>query len=93
MMSSDIKADRITSTGSVFAGPARIRGIHVLTDGVGAGRLTITDGSGGATVLDVDFDPASDYNFVTIPGGGIRCQASIFVSALTNITAATILRS
>jgi hypothetical protein len=93
MMSSDIKANRVTSTGSAFAGPARIRGIHVLTDGVGAGRLTITDGSGGTTILDVDFEPASDDSFVNIPGSGIRCQASIFVSALTNITAATILRS
>ena len=70
MSSSDIKAKRVTSTGSLSVGPARIRGLHVLVGG-GAGRLTVTDGSGGETVLDLDF-AQSDTDSVTIPDYGIR---------------------
>jgi hypothetical protein len=48
MAGSDVKSKRLTGTGSAGVGPARIRQIQVLTDAVGAGRLTITDGNGGS---------------------------------------------
>ena len=86
MADSDVKTKRITATGSVAVGPARIRQIQLKT-GSGTPRLTITDGSGGATVLDLDFN-ASDTHSVNIPSNGIRVS-DIFVSTLTNITAVT----
>jgi hypothetical protein len=45
MAGSDVKAKRLTATGSVGVGPARIRQIQVLTT-TGTPRLTITDGNG-----------------------------------------------
>jgi hypothetical protein len=51
----------------------------------GTPRLTITDGNGGSTVLDLDFK-ASDSHSVNIPSDGIRVS-DIYVSAFTNITA------
>jgi hypothetical protein len=54
----------------------------------GTPRLTITDGSGGSTVLDLDFN-ASTTHSVNIPAEGIRVS-DVFVSAFTNVTAATI---
>lgn len=90
-MASDVSAVRVAATGNVGVGPARIRSIHVLTAG-GNGRLTITDGSGGSVVLDVDFS-ATDTNFISVPDMGIRCSVSMVVTAFTNITAATILYS
>jgi len=91
MAGSDVRAKRLTGTGSAGVGPARVRQIQVLTSGGGAGRLTITDGNGGATALDIDF-LASDSHSVNIPDEGIRCS-DIYISAATNITAMTVFYS
>lgn len=86
-MSSDVLTKRVTGTGSLAVGPARIRQVQVLT-GAGAGRLTVTDGNGGDTMLDIDF-LASDSHSVNIPDDGIRFASDVYVSAATNITAIT----
>ena len=87
MSDSEVKSKRITATGSLAVGPARIRQIQLKTAS-GTPRLTITDGSGGSTVLDLDFN-ASTTHSVNIPAEGIRVS-DVFVSAFTNVTAATI---
>lgn len=87
MASSDIQAKRVAGAGSLAVGPARVRQIQVLT-GAGAGRLTITDGDGGATLIDLDF-LASDSHSVNIPDNGVRFQSDVFVETATNITAMT----
>ncbi len=87
MAGSDVRAKRLTATGSVGVGPARIRQIQVLTT-TGTPRLTITDGNGGATVLDLDF-LASDTHSVNIPSDGIRVS-DIYISAFTACTAVTV---
>ena len=87
MAGSDVQSKRLTGTGSAGVGPARIRQIQVLTT-TGTPRLTVTDGNGGATVLDLDF-LASDSHSVNIPAEGIRVT-DIYVSAFTNITAMTV---
>ena len=87
MAGSDVRSKRLTGTGSVGVGPARIRQIQILTTS-GTPRLTITDGNGGATVLDLDF-LASDSHSVNIPSDGIRVS-DIYVSAFTACTAVTV---
>ena len=87
MSNSDVKAKRLTGTGSAAVGPARIRQIQVLTT-TGTPRLTITDGNGGSTVLDLDFI-ASDSHSVNIPDEGIKVS-DIYIGTLTNITALTV---
>jgi hypothetical protein len=91
MSSSDIRTKRVTATGSLAVGPARIRQVQVLTS-AGAGRLTITDGDGGETLLDLDF-LASDSHSVNIPDYGIRAQSDVYISAVTNISALTVFYS
>ncbi len=91
MSNSDVQAKRITSAASLAVGPARIRQIQVLVDST-AGRLTITDGSGGPTVLDLDF-VASETHSVNIPDWGIRCQDDVLITDMTNITAMTVFYS
>lgn len=57
-----------------------------------AGRVTITDGSGGATLFDID-TPASAATPITIYIGedsGILCQTGIYLGTLTNATAVTV---
>ena len=87
MAGSDVQAKRLTATGSAGVGPARIRQIQVLSS-TGSPRLTVTDGNGGATVLDLDF-LASDSHSVNIPAEGIKVS-DIYISALTAITAVTV---
>jgi hypothetical protein len=87
MADSDVKSKRVTATGSLGVGPARIRQIQLKTT-TGTPRLTVTDGNGGSTVLDLDFN-ASDTHSVNIPSNGIRVS-DIYISAFTNITAATV---
>ena len=86
-MSSDVLTKRVTGAGSLGVGPARVRQIQVLT-GAGAGRLTVTNGNGGTTALDIDF-LASDSHSINIPDDGIRCSSDVYVSVATNITAMT----
>ena len=92
MANSDVKTKRLTATGAASLGRNRLRQIQVLTDAAGAGRLTLTDGNGGATVLDIDF-LASDSHSVNIPDWGIRCQSDVLITAMTNITAMTVFYS
>lgn len=89
MAGSDVKAKRVTGTGAVGIGRARLRHITVLVSNVGAGRVTITDGSGGATILDVDLE-ANSFSTIDIPDEGILSVSDPYVSAATNVTAATI---
>jgi len=91
MPSSDVSSKRVTGTGSLAVGPARVRQVQVLTS-AGAGRLTITDGNGGATLLDLDF-LASDSHSVNIPDNGVRFATDVYIPALTNITAMTVFYS
>jgi hypothetical protein len=71
MAGSDVKAKRVTGTGAVAIGRSRIRHITVLVSNVGAGRFTVTDGNGGATLLDVDL-AADSFSTIDIPDEGDR---------------------
>ena len=85
MSDSDVKSKRITATGSLAVGHSYSS--DTVEDCFRYARLTVTDGNGGTTVLDLDFN-ASDTHSVNIPSNGIRVS-DIHVSTLTNITAAT----
>ena len=89
MSSSDIQTKRVTTAASLGVGPARLRQVQVLTSDVGAGRLTITDGAGGRTVLDIDF-AVEDSHSINIPDYGIRCENDVLITAMTNITDVTV---
>ena len=79
--------DFFMSIGPVYAALIATTFTWVLT-GAGAGRLTVTNGNGGDTVLDIDF-LASDSHSINIPDDGIRCSTDVYVSTATNITAMT----
>ena len=44
-MKSDVKAIRVTGTGSVFGGRTRLRGIILANATAGAGTITLQDGN------------------------------------------------
>ena len=88
MANSDVKAKRLTGTGAASVGRARLRQVQVLVGG-GAGRLTLTDGNGGDTIVDLDFVQSSTHS-VNIPDEGLLFTSDIHVGTATNVTALTI---
>lgn len=89
MAGSDARAKRVTGTGALSIGRSRLRHITVLVSNAGAGRLAITDGNGGPTILDVDLAQNS-FSTIDIPDDGILSVSDPHVSVATNVTAATV---
>ena len=90
MAGSDVKSKRLTSATSAGVGPARIRQLQIKTT-TGTPRLTVSDGDGGATVIDMDLN-ASDTHSVNIPDDGIRVS-DIFIATFTACTSVTVFYS
>ena len=88
-MKSDVKAVRVSATGSVFAGRTRLRGLILASDGSGAGSITLQDGS-SVTQFQGDC-PEGDVFAFNIPEDGIVFPGGMKVSAIPNVTAATLL--
>lgn len=83
----DVKAKKMTSTGAMSVGSARIKTLHYLP--VASGNITIKDGgASGTTVLDVDISASSGGTF-EIGGNGIRCSGDPYVT-LTAVTSVTV---
>ena len=89
-MKSDVKAVRVTGAGAVFAGRTRLRGIVLVSDSGGsAGGITLQDGD---SVTQFQGDVANgDVFALNIPEDGIVFKGGMTVSAISNLTAATLL--
>lgn len=83
----DVNSKRVTATGAVAIGRARIRMVVVTVSG--AGRLTMTSGDGGATKLDLDFGAAGTYD-IFIPGTGVLFEADPYIATATSVSAVTV---
>ena len=88
-MKSDVKAVRVTATGTVFAGRTRLRGLILASDGSGAGSITLQDGS-SVTQFQGDC-PEGDVFAFNIPEDGVLFPGGMKVSTITNIAAATLM--
>ena len=87
-MKSDVKAIRKTSTGSVFGGRTRLRGIILASSG-SAGSVTLQDGN-SVTQFQVDV-PAGDVFSYNLAEDGILFEGGMTVSTLTKATVTVIL--
>jgi hypothetical protein len=90
---SDVQATRFTATTSnaIIAGPIRLRGIIVASDGTGAGMVTLkTTSSAGATLFIADVPSGDVINF-SFPEDGIVFPKGIYTTTLTKISAVTLL--
>ena len=87
-MKSDVKAVRVTGTGSVFAGRTRLRGIILSNATGGAGTITLQDETGTQFIGDC---PAGDVFSFNLPEDGILFKGFMTVNAISGLTAATIL--
>ena len=88
-MKSDVKAVRKNSTGSVFAGRTRLRGIILASDGTGAGTVILQDGN-SVTQFQVDV-PNGDVFAYNLAEDGILFEGGMTISTLTKATVTVIL--
>jgi|TARA_B100000073_G_scaffold316095_1_gene292495 hypothetical protein len=80
-MKSDVKAVRKTSTGAVFGGRTRLRGI-ILSSSGGAGSVTLQDGN-SVTQFQADV-PNGDVFSYNLAEDGIVFEGGMTISALSN---------
>ena len=89
-MKSDVKAIRVTATGAVFAGRTRLRGLILASDAGGAGTIVLQDNTDSTTLFQGDC-PNGDVFAFNIPEDGVLFPGGMKVSAIPNVTAATLL--
>jgi hypothetical protein len=92
MQQTDVKSTHLNSSGSVFAGRARIKGIALCATASTAGTLVSRDGgSGGTTVVELDIPSNSNPNsfYMLIPGEGVLCATNIYAS-ITGLASVTV---
>ncbi len=89
-MESDIRSTKLTASGSIFGGPARVKAMNIVF-GASAGSVVLRDGgSGGTIVMDLPTpnNASSSDTYIILPGAGIRCSTNAYAT-LTNVTAVT----
>ena len=85
----DVKAVRVTATGSVFAGRTRLRGIIVEnTNATTAQSITLNDTDGTQFVTSC---PAGDVFSFNLPEDGILFKGGMTCSAITSAKATVLI--
>ena len=83
-MQTDVKALEKTSSGDIYAGPARVKAINIAY--ASGGTVAIKDGgSSGTTVWSFTAPAAAGSIQVVVPGEGILCKTNAYAT-LTNAT-------
>ena len=81
----DVKAAEKTTSGTVFAGPARVKAVTISY--ASGGTVAIEDGgSSGTTVWSFTAPAAAGTVSVLLPGDGIKCNTDVY-AALSSATA------
>lgn len=87
-MQTDVQALEKTTSGTIFSGRARVKGVTISF--ASGGTVVVKDGgSGGTTVWSFTAPAAAGVVNVLIPGEGILCLTDIYV-AVTSATATVI---
>ena len=85
----DVKAVRVDSTGSVFAGRTRLRGIILSANSTTAtGSVTLQDING--TQFTADVPPGDVFSF-NLPEDGILFESGMTCSAITSAKATVLI--
>lgn len=84
-MQTDVKALEKTSSGTVFAGRARVKGLTI-SYGSGGTVIIKDGGASGATVWSFTGPAAPGSISILMPGEGILCATDVYV-ALSSSTA------
>ena len=91
-MQTDVKSTHLNTSGSIFGGPARLKGFVVVGAASTASAIAFKDGGSGGTTL-VEFDIVSNTNpnavYILIPGEGVKFNTNIYFTTSAAITGVT----
>lgn len=83
MMQTDVKANSLAASGSVFGDRTRVRGM-IIEPGASAGSVVLKNGgSGGTTVMTINTLAGGETFNAIIPGEGILFTTDVYAT-LTN---------
>ena len=83
MMQTDVKANSLAASGTVFGGRTRVRGL-VIEPGGSVGSVVLKDGgSGGTTVMTLNTVANGETFNVFIPAEGVLFSTDVYAT-LTN---------
>ena len=83
-----LKSSKVTATGNVTSGPARLIAIHAICAG-SAGSIVLKDASGGSTLFNIDTPASATAIIETYLGDeGMRFSTQIHAT-LTKVTSLT----
>jgi hypothetical protein len=88
-MQYDVSAASNTASATFVAGPARVKGLVVTTNGALGSVVCKDGGSSGSTKLTINTGGDATVQNVFVPGEGVRFETDVYV-ALTNITSLTV---
>ena len=91
-MQYDVKSTHLSTSGTIFAGPARLKGFVIVGAAGQASTITFKDGgSSGTTRVEFNVGANSNPNAVsvTIPGEGVRFNTNIYFATSGTITGVT----
>ena len=91
-MQYDVSAKHLNASGTVYAGPARVKGFSICATASTAGTLLLKDGgSSGTTLIEVDIPSNSNPNsfYTLVPGEGVRFSTDVYAT-LTGIASVTV---
>lgn len=84
----DVQSVTLTSNGSIFDGPSRVKGIHYVAPSHD-GLIELKNGGASGSVLITIATPASGYETFNLPGDGVVFSSNVYAN-LTNITSLTV---
>ena len=86
---SDVKSTRLTGAGgAIFGGPARVKGVYIVSGG-SAGSVVIRDGGAtGTIVATLDTPSGAGMIYMKLPEDGLRCATDAY-AVLTGVPGAT----
>ena len=83
MMQTDVKANSLAASGSVFGDRTRVRGM-IIEPGASAGSVVLKNGgSGGTTVMTINTLAGGETFNAFIPGEGVLFTTDVYAT-LTN---------
>ena len=83
MMQTDVKSAYASGAGDVQTGRTRLKGV-VIVPGATDGAVNITNGSGGASLFQINTKGGTAAYSITFPGEGIVSTVGLYVTTLSN---------
>jgi len=93
MMQTDVKSAHLSAAGTLFAGPARLKGFVIVGAASTASTIAFKDvGSSGTTRVEFDIVSNSNPNavYILVPGEGVKFNTDIYFATSGSITGVTV---